>query len=116
MTVDPTDPATWPTSTIVVRCGTRSFLSSRPLRLDPGPVRCDSERAGAESGAEIGSMDAAMITLQADFNHLDAQGRLRLGDLRMHQQTPFAQIAAKNQPILFIDGEDVVRGELVHDP
>ena len=57
-----------------------------------------------------------MITLQADFNHLDAQGRLRLGDRRMPQQTPFAQIAAKNQPILFIDGEDVVRGELVQDP
>jgi hypothetical protein len=57
-----------------------------------------------------------MITLQADFNHLDAQGRLRLGDLRMHQQTPFAEIAAKHESILFIDGEDVVRGELVHDP
>ena len=57
-----------------------------------------------------------MITLQADFNHLDPQGRLRLGELRMHQQTPFAQIAAKNESILFVDGEDVVRGELVHDP
>jgi hypothetical protein len=57
-----------------------------------------------------------MITLQADFNHLDAQGRLRLGDLRMHQQMPFAKIAAKHESILFIDGEDVVRGELVRDP
>lgn len=56
-----------------------------------------------------------MITLQADFNHLDAKGRLRLGDLRMHQQTPFAQIAAKHESILFVDGEDVVRGELIHD-
>lgn len=56
-----------------------------------------------------------MITLQADFNHLDAQGRLRLGDLRMHEQTPFAQIAAKNESILFVDGEDVVRGELLFD-
>jgi len=53
--------------------------------------------------------------LQADFNHLDAEGRLRLGDLRMHQQTPFAQIAAKHESILFVDGEDVVRGELIHD-
>jgi hypothetical protein len=61
-------------------------------------------------------VDTAMITLQADFNHLDAQGRLRLGDLRMHQQTPFAQIAAKNESILFVDGEDVVRGELIQDP
>lgn len=60
-------------------------------------------------------MDAVMITLQADFNHLDPQGRLRLGDLRMHERTPFAQIAAKNEPILFVDGEDVVRGELIHD-
>jgi len=57
-----------------------------------------------------------MITLQADFNHMDPQGRLRLDDLRMHQQTPFAEIAAKNEPIIFVDGEDVVRGELVHDP
>ena len=56
-----------------------------------------------------------MILLQADFNHLDAEGRLRLGDLRMHQRTPFAQIAAKHESILFVDGEDVVRGELIHD-
>ena len=57
-----------------------------------------------------------MITLRADFNHRDAQGRLRLDDLRMHGQTSFAQIAAKNEPILFVDGEDMVRGELIHDP
>ena len=57
-----------------------------------------------------------MITLQADFNHMDPQGRLRLGDLRMHQQTPFAEIAVKQEPIIFVDGEDTVRGELVHDP
>ncbi len=40
-------------------------------------------------------MGAAMIALQADFNHMDPQGRLRLDDLRMHQGTPFAEIAAK---------------------
>lgn len=57
-----------------------------------------------------------MITLQADFNHMDPQGRLRLGDLRMHQQTPFAETAMKQEPIIFVDGEDMVRGELVHDP
>jgi hypothetical protein len=34
-------------------------------------------------------------TLQADFNHMDAQGRPRLDDLRMHSETPFAEIAAK---------------------
>ena len=56
-----------------------------------------------------------MITLQADFNHMDANGRLRLDDLRMHQATPFAEIAAKQEPIIFVDGEDMVRGELVHD-
>jgi len=57
-----------------------------------------------------------MITLKADFNHLDPQGRLRLEDLRMHEQTPFAEIAAKHEPIIFVDGEDMVRGELAHDP
>ena len=57
-----------------------------------------------------------MITLQADFNHMDADGRLRLGDLRMHQHTPFAVIAAKHQAIIFVDGDDMVRGELILDP
>lgn len=56
-----------------------------------------------------------MITLKADFNHVDAQGRLRLDDLRMHEHTPFAEIAAKGQPLIFVDGDDMVRGELVHD-
>lgn len=56
-----------------------------------------------------------MITLEADFNHMDAQGRLRLGDLRMHEQTPFAEIAAKHEEIIFVDGEDMVCGELVQD-
>ena len=57
-----------------------------------------------------------MITLKADFNHVDAQGRLRLEDLRMHDRTPFAEIAAKHGEIIFVDGEDVVRGELIRDP
>ena len=57
-----------------------------------------------------------MIMLHADFNHMDARGRLRLDDLRMHQGTPFAEIAAKQEPIIFVDGEDMVRGELMHDP
>lgn len=56
-----------------------------------------------------------MITLKADFNHADAQGRLRLQDLRMHERTPFAEIAAKGEQIIFVDGEDMVRGKLVHD-
>ena len=54
--------------------------------------------------------------LRADFNHVDPQWRLRLDDLRMHQQTPIAEIAAKHEPIIFVDGEDMVRGELIHDP
>lgn len=61
-------------------------------------------------------MDAAMITLRADFNHVDAHGRLRLGDLRMHAKTPFKEIAAKRQGVIFVDGEDMVRGEVIHDP
>jgi len=60
--------------------------------------------------------DAVMITLQADFDHMDPQGRLRLDDLRMHRQTPFAEFAAKQGQIIFVDAEDMVRGELVHDP
>lgn len=57
-----------------------------------------------------------MITLEADFNHLDSQGRLCLEDLRMHERTPFSEIAARYEQIVFVDGEDMVRGDLVHDP
>jgi hypothetical protein len=32
--------------------------------------------------------------LAAPISHVDAQGRLRLDDLRMHSETPFAEIAA----------------------
>ena len=46
---------------------------------------------------------------------MDARGRLRLGDLRMRQQTPFAEIAAKQETIIFVDGDDMVCGELIHD-
>jgi hypothetical protein len=34
----------------------------------------------------------------------------------MHAQTPFAELATKHEPVIFVDGEDMVRGELVHDP
>lgn len=57
-----------------------------------------------------------MITLEADFNHLDPQGRLRLEGLAMHRGTPFDEIAEKHRRIVFVDGEDIVEGELVHDP
>lgn len=56
-----------------------------------------------------------MITVQADFNHMDASGRLRLGDLRMHEHTPLTR-SAKHETIIFVDGEDMVRGEVVYDP
>jgi hypothetical protein len=94
---------------------TRTSASPRPIWLDPATVRCHPRSTGAQSGAEGRSVDAGMITLQADFNHLDTQGRLRLGDLHMHQRTPFAELAARQEGIIFLDGEDVVRGGLVHD-
>ena len=57
-----------------------------------------------------------MITLEADFNHMDAKGQLRLEDLRMHEQTPFAEIAAKHEQIIFVGGQDRVCDEIVDDP
>lgn len=66
--------------------------------------------------SETGSVEGVMITLQTDFNRMDAGGRLRLGDLRMHEHTPFDEIAAKHETIIFVDGDDMVRGELLHDP
>ena len=34
----------------------------------------------------------------------------------MHSETPFAEIAAKHASIIFVDGDDMVRGELILDP
>jgi hypothetical protein len=59
---------------------------------------------------------AAMITIKADFNHVDGSGRLILSDLVIHRSTPFESLAASGRPILFIQGEDVVFGHLVKDP
>lgn len=56
-----------------------------------------------------------MITIKADFNHLDGQGRLILSDLVIHGRTPFEALAASGKPVLFIQGEDVVFGKLVKD-
>jgi hypothetical protein len=53
---------------------------------------------------------------EADFNHIDGRGRLRLEDLRMHERPPFSAIAARHEQIIFIDGEDPVRGTLSYDP
>lgn len=57
-----------------------------------------------------------MITIEADFNHLDGQGRLVLSDLVIHQHTPFDLIAASGKRILFVQGEDIVFGRVVNDP
>ena len=57
-----------------------------------------------------------MITIEADFNHLDGQGRLILSDLMIHQHTPFDLIAASGKRILFVQGEDIVFGLVVNDP
>jgi len=57
-----------------------------------------------------------IITIQADFNHLDGAGRLILSDLVIHDATPFEVIAASDKSILFVQGEDIVFGRLVNDP
>jgi len=61
-----------------------------------------------------------VITIKADFNHLDGAGRLILSDLILsdlviHDQTPFEMIAASGKPVLFVQGEDIVSGTLVRD-
>src|SRR3989304_1171064 len=56
-----------------------------------------------------------MITMKADFNHRDGRGRLILSDLVIHEHTPFAEIAGAGERILFVQGEDIVEGVLVHD-
>jgi hypothetical protein len=57
-----------------------------------------------------------VITIRADFNHLDGRGRLILSDLRIHEHTPFPALAAAGKPILVFQGEDIVFESLVEDP
>lgn len=57
-----------------------------------------------------------MITIKADFNHTDGQGRLILSDLVIHEATPFADLADAAETILFRQGEDIVYGRLIEDP
>jgi hypothetical protein len=57
-----------------------------------------------------------VITIKADFNHVDGRGRLILSDLLIHEHTPFQALAAAEKSILFIQGEDIVYGRLVQDP
>ncbi len=58
----------------------------------------------------------AMTIIQADPNHRDAAGRLRHDDLEMHRDTPFDDIAHREDRVLFIDGEDAVYGHLILEP
>ena len=57
-----------------------------------------------------------MIEIEVDFNHADGRGRLLLADLVAHLVTPFADIAASGDRILFVDGNEFVEGRLVDDP
>jgi len=57
-----------------------------------------------------------MIEIEVDFNHADGRGRLLLADLVAHSVTPFADIAASGDRILFVDGNEFVEGRLVDDP
>lgn len=56
-----------------------------------------------------------MITIDADFNRLN-HGRLVLSRLAIHEHTPFADLAASGEKILFVQGEDIVEGTLAEDP
>lgn len=56
-----------------------------------------------------------MIAIEADFNHVDSRGRLILADLVIHKMTPFAEIAASADRILFVDSGEFVEGHIVAD-
>ncbi len=56
-----------------------------------------------------------MTAIEVDFNHVDGDGRLLLGDLVAHERTPFADIAASEDRLLFVDGDEYVEGRLVED-
>ena len=52
-----------------------------------------------------------MIVIEVDFNHLDPVGRLLLADLVIHERTPFTELAASGERLLFVDS-----GEFVEEP
>jgi len=56
-----------------------------------------------------------MIAIEADFNHLDGEGRLLLADLVVQATTPFAEIARSSERIVFVDGGELVEGRIVED-
>lgn len=57
-----------------------------------------------------------MIVIEVDFDHLDEAGRLLLADLVVHERTPFAELAASGERLLFVDSGEFVEGDLVEDP
>jgi hypothetical protein len=59
--------------------------------------------------------DEPMIVIEVDFNRLDGAGRLLLADLVVHERTPFAEIAASGERLLFVDGGEFVEGKLIQD-
>jgi hypothetical protein len=56
-----------------------------------------------------------MIAIEADFNHLDGEGRRLLADLVVHERTPFAEIAQFSERIVFVDSGEFVEGRIVED-
>ena len=56
-----------------------------------------------------------MIAIEADFNHLDGEGRLLLADLAVLETTPFAEIARSSERIAFVDSGEFVEGRIVED-
>jgi len=58
---------------------------------------------------------AVTITLEADFDQMDARGQIRLEDLHMRERTPFAKIAGKHEEIIFANGRDGVCDEMAGD-
>jgi len=56
-----------------------------------------------------------MIAIKADFNRLN-NGRLILSRLAIHEHTPFEEIAASHDRVMFVQGEDIVSGFVDRDP
>lgn len=55
-----------------------------------------------------------MIIIEADYNNV-SQGRVNLSRMKRHGDTPFAEIAAAGEPILFVDYEAAAYGRLEMD-
>ena len=56
-----------------------------------------------------------MIAIKADFNRLNT-GHLVLSQLAIHENTPFEEIVASHDRVVFVQGEDIVSGFVDRDP